>query len=63
MQVRAKKRTFDDPGVLRLKESGWTTWHLFAPQFHQGRLGATERKPRVQADPDELAKALAELGG
>lgn len=63
MQISAKKRTFSDPGVLRLKESAWTTWHLYAPQSHQGNLTRKATRPRVQADPVELAKALAELGG
>lgn len=63
MIVHAKKRTFEDPKVLGLKQSAWTAWHLTAPQFFRGRArtGGTSGRG-AQADPVALAKALAELG-
>lgn len=65
MIVHAKTRTFEDPGVLRLKQSAWGEWHLRAPQFFRRptRTRAGTSAPRAKADPIELAKALAELEG
>lgn len=62
MVVHAKKRSFDDPGTLKLRASQWASWHLKAPQWvrgktAQGKTGHT----RAKADPIELAKALKEL--
>ncbi len=62
MRTQAKKRSFRDPEVLRLRGSAWGEWHLRAPQWVRGRQTARGTgHSRAKADPVELEKALAEL--
>lgn len=62
MVTHAKKRSFEDPGVLRLRTSAWNSWANIAARANRPRKSTHPRGKRVQADPEELAKALAELG-
>jgi hypothetical protein len=61
MRMHAKHRSFEDPGVLRLRRSAWGEWHLRAPQWVRGRQTQGTGASRAKADPAELEKALAEL--
>jgi hypothetical protein len=63
MTVHAKRRSFEDPGVLRERASAWGEWHLRAPQWFRGRPGRPKGtgKSTARCDEAELAKALEEL--